>query len=212
MILTILGAPGAGKGTMAKELSAALNIPTISTGALLRTEIASGSKRGEMIDALISKGNFVPDDVIVEILCDRLNNDDCKNGYILDGFPRNTEQAKNLDNYKIKLDTVLLLDVSEDEIIERLTGRRECKNCRSTYHIKSNPSKKEGICDECGGELVRRSDDEEDIIRKRISIYKKETAPLVSFFRDKNLLIEVKGLETVEKTKNSVFKALGINI
>ena len=212
MILTILGAPGAGKGTMAKELSTALKIPTISTGALLRTEIASGSKRGEMIDALISKGNFVPDDVIVEILCDRLKNDDCKNGYILDGFPRNLEQAINLPNYGIKLDVALLLTVSEEEIVERLTGRRECEKCRATYHVKSNPPKTEDVCDVCGGKLARRSDDKEDIILKRISIYKKETEPLVSFFREKNLLTEVKGLETVEKTKISVFKALGINV
>ncbi len=212
MILTILGAPGAGKGTMAKELSEALKIPTISTGALLRTEIASGSKRGEMIDALISKGNFVPDEVIVEILLDRLKKDDCKNGYILDGFPRNIEQATHLTDYGIKLDTALLLTVSEEEIIERLTGRRECGKCRATYHIKSNPPKIDGICDACGSKLEKRSDDREDIIRNRISIYKKETEPLVSFFKEKNLLIEVRGLDTVEKTKKSVFTALGVNV
>jgi len=212
MILTILGAPGAGKGTMAKELSEALKIPTISTGALLRTEIASGSKRGEMIDALISKGNFVPDEVIVEILLDRLKYEDCKNGYILDGFPRNTTQATNLENYGIKLDTALLLSVSEEEIIDRLTGRRECEKCRATFHIKTNPPKIKGMCDVCGTKLTRRSDDREDIIRNRIEIYKKETQPLVSFFKEKNLLVEVEGLKTVEETKKSVFSALGVNV
>ena len=212
MILTILGAPGAGKGTMAKELSEALKIPTISTGALLRTEISSGSKRGEMIDSLISKGNFVPDEVIVEILLDRLKNDDCKNGYILDGFPRNIEQATHLADYGIKLDAALLLEVSEKEIIERLTGRRECEKCRATYHIKSNPPKYAGMCDVCGGKLGRRSDDREDIILNRISIYKKETEPLISFFKEKNLLTEVRGEKTVAETKKSVFTALGVNI
>lgn len=212
MILTILGAPGAGKGTMAKELSEALKIPTISTGALLRTEISSGSKRGEMIDALISKGNFVPDEVIVEILLDRLKNDDCKNGYILDGFPRNIEQATHLTDYGIKLDTALLLEVSKEEIIERLTGRRECQKCRATYHIKSNPPKYAGMCDVCGGKLGRRSDDREDIILNRISIYKKETEPLISFFKERDLLIEVRGEKTVAETKKSVFTALGVNV
>ena len=212
MILTILGAPGAGKGTMAKELSEALKIPTISTGALLRTEISSGSKRGEMIDSLISKGNFVPDEVIVEILLDRLKNDDCENGYILDGFPRNIEQATHLADYGIKLDAALLLEVSEEEIIERLTGRRECQKCRATYHIKSNPPKYAGMCDVCGGKLGRRSDDREDIILNRISIYKKETEPLISFFKEKNLLTEVRGEKTVAETKKSVFTALGVNI
>ncbi len=212
MILTILGAPGAGKGTMAKELSEALKIPTISTGALLRTEISSGSKRGEMIDALISKGNFVPDEVIVEILLDRLKNDDCKNGYILDGFPRNIEQATHLADYGIKLDAALLIEVSEKEIIERLTGRRECEKCRATYHIKSNPPKYAGMCDVCGGKLGRRSDDRKDIILNRISIYKKETEPLISFFKERDLLIEVRGEKTVAETKKSVFTALGVNV
>ena len=212
MILTILGAPGAGKGTMAKELSEALKIPTISTGVLLRTEISSGSKRGEMINSLISKGNFVPDEVVVEILLDRLKNADCKNGYILDGFPRNIEQATHLADYGIKLDTALLLKVSEEEIVERLTGRRECEKCRATYHIKSNPPRYAGMCDVCGGKLGRRSDDCEDIILNRISIYKKETEPLISFFKEKNLLIEVRGEKTVAETKKSVFTALGVNV
>ncbi len=212
MVLTILGAPGAGKGTMAKELSEALKIPTISTGALLRTEIASGSKRGEIIDSLISKGNFVPDEMIVEILLDRLKYEDCKNGYILDGFPRNTAQATNLENYGIKLDTALLISVSEEEIIERLTGRRECEKCRATFHIKTNPPKIKGMCNVCGSKLTRRSDDREDIIRKRISIYKSETEPLIDFFKERNLLVEIEGQKTVEETKKIVFTALGVNV
>ena len=147
MILTILGAPGAGKGTLASAISEALRIPSISTGALLRDEIASGSELGVYIDSLISKGNFVPDDVIVKILLNRLENEDCRNGYILDGFPRNEEQAKHLIDYGIKLTRALLLDISDDVIVSRLTGRRECVSCHRTYHITDNPSKKEGICD-----------------------------------------------------------------
>lgn len=212
MILTILGAPGAGKGTMAKEISLALNIPTISTGALLRNEIAKGNERGKMIDSLISGGNFVPDEVIVEILLDRLKEDDCKNGYILDGFPRNTTQATHLSDYGIRLDTALLLTVSEEDIIERLTGRRECPHCRATYHIVSNPPKKEGICDECGATLTKRDDDTEDIIRKRLSIYKKETEPLVNFFEEKGILKEVQGKKTVAETRKIVFEVLGVNV
>lgn len=212
MILTILGAPGAGKGTMAKEISTVLNIPTISTGALLRNEIAKGNERGKFIDSLISGGNFVPDEVIVEILLDRLKEDDCKNGYILDGFPRNTMQATHLSDYGIELDTALLLTVSEEEIVERLTGRRECPNCRATYHIVSNPPKKEGVCDVCGATLTKRDDDTESIIRKRLSIYKKETEPLVDFFREKGILKEVQGKETVAKTRKIVFEVLGVNV
>lgn len=212
MILTILGAPGAGKGTMAKEISQVLKIPTISTGALLRNEIASGSEKGKMIDSLISDGNFVPDGVIVGILLDRLKNDDCKNGYILDGFPRNIEQASHLEDYGIKLDTALLLTVSEEDIIERLTGRRECPKCRATYHIVSNPPKKDGVCNECGTTLTKRDDDTESVIRKRLSIYKKETEPLVEFFRERGILKEVEGKKTVAETKETVFTALGVNV
>lgn len=212
MILTILGAPGAGKGTMAKEISRVLEIPTISTGALLRNEIASGSERGKMIDSIISKGDFVPDKVIVEILLDRLKHDDCKNGYILDGFPRNIEQATHLSDYGIKLDTALLLTVSEEDIIERLTGRRECPKCRATYHIVSNPPKTENVCNECGSSLTKRDDDTEPVIRKRLAIYQKETEPLVEFFRKKGILKEVEGKKTVAETKDTVFTALGVNV
>lgn len=212
MILTILGAPGAGKGTMAKEISTVLNIPTISTGALLRNEIAKGSERGKLINSLISDGNFVPDEVIVEILLDRLKEDDCKNGYILDGFPRNTTQASHLADYGINLDTAILLTVSEEDIIERLTGRRECPHCRATYHIVSNPPKKEGECDVCGSTLVKRDDDTEAIIKKRLSIYKKETAPLIDFFKEKGILKEVKGEKTVAGTRKTVFEVLGVNV
>lgn len=210
MILTILGAPGAGKGTLASALAQKLNIPTISTGALLRDEIASGSELGKYIDSLISDGNFVPDDVIVKMLSQRLEKEDCKNGYILDGFPRNEDQAKHLTDYGINLTKALLLSVSDDVIISRLTGRRECSSCRKTYHIKDFPPKKEGICDVCGSPLRIRSDDDEQIIKKRLKIYHEETEPLISFFENKNLLFRIEASGSIEETKNAAFEILGV--
>lgn len=210
MILTIIGAPGAGKGTLAYELSKSLNIPSISTGALLRDEIASGSELGVYIDSLISKGNFVPDDVMVKILQNRLSKEDCKNGYILDGFPRNEEQAKHLADYGIELDLALLLEVPNEKIISRLTGRRECSVCRKTYHITDNPPKNAGICDICQGELRVRPDDDESIIRKRLEIYHKETEPLILFFRQKGLLSCIDASNSVAETKEAAFKVLGV--
>ena len=210
MILTILGAPGAGKGTLSSSLSKELNLPSISTGALLRDEIASGSQLGKYIDSLISEGNFVPDEMIVEMLSNRLKNEDCKNGYILDGFPRNKTQAEHLEDYGIKLTMALLLDISDDLIVSRLTGRRECSSCRKTYHIKDHPSKVEGICDVCGGTLRVRSDDDAEIIMKRLKIYHKETEPLISFFEDKKLLTRVDASGSIEATKALAFKVLGV--
>lgn len=212
MILTILGAPGAGKGTLAHEISKALSIPAISTGGLLRDEIASGSETGVYIDSLISKGNFVPDDLMVIILSERLKKDDCKDGYILDGFPRNTDQASHLLDYGINLTRALLLKVSDDVIIDRLSGRRECVSCRQTYHITQNPPKKEGICDLCGSALRTRPDDKADIIKKRLQIYHKETEPLIEFFKNRNLLSEVDGTGSVSQTKKSAFEILGVEL
>ena len=212
MILTILGAPGAGKGTLASALSEAFGIPSISTGALLRDEIASGSELGVYIDSLISKGNFVPDDIMVKILCKRLENEDCLNGYILDGFPRNKDQAEHLIDYGITLTRALLLDISDDLIVRRLSGRRECVSCRKTYHIVDNPPAKEGICDVCGSALRKRSDDDEEIIKKRLKIYHKETEPLISFFEKKKLLSRVEAGKSVSETRNAAFKILGVEL
>lgn len=210
MILTILGAPGAGKGTLASALSEVIGIPSISTGALLRNEIASGSELGVYIDSLISKGNFVPDDIMVRILLNRLKSEDCRRGYILDGFPRNADQARHLIDYGINLTRALLLDISDDVIVSRLGGRRECVSCRRTYHIADNPPKKEGICDVCGNALRIRSDDDEEIIKNRLKIYHKETEPLISFFERKDLLSRIDASKSVEETRNVAFKILGV--
>lgn len=212
MILTILGAPGAGKGTAAKYISEKLSIPTISTGALLRDEIASGSKQGIQIDELISKGYFVPDEMITPILQARLSKNDCANGYILDGYPRNEYQARHLMDIGIKLDKALLLHVSNEDIITRLATRRECPNCRATYNLIQSPSKVEGICDICGATLKIRPDDTEEIIKKRLEIFHKETEPLINFFKSKGILAVAKGESEVAKTVKNVFEALEIEL
>lgn len=210
MILTILGAPGAGKGTMAKAIAKELNIPTISTGALLRNEIKSGSELGKEIDALISKGNFVTDEMITSILLKRLSEDDCKNGYILDGFPRNAAQAENLPHIGINLSKALLIEVSDEDILTRLLGRRECPKCRETFHVDYNPPKNADLCDICGTALIKRPDDQEDIILKRLKIYHSETEPLINYFVKNNLLAIAKGEALLDDTKRNVFSALGI--
>ncbi|MBR5239088.1 MAG: nucleoside monophosphate kinase [Clostridia bacterium] len=212
MTLTILGAPGAGKGTMAAQLAKILNIPTISTGALLRDEIGSGSSLGEEIDRLISKGNFVPDEMVSELLVKRLRESDCQNGYILDGFPRNTAQAESLAELGIRLDKALLLDVSNETIISRLAGRRECPNCRATYHIRSNSPKRDGVCDKCGSSLIVREDDQPEIISKRLEIYHKQTEPLIQYFSEKELLTTVQGCDGVEDTVKNALQALGVSL
>ena len=212
MTLTVLGAPGAGKGTMAGSLAKILEIPTISTGALLRDEIGRGSQLGEKINRLISKGNFVPDEIVSELLTKRLLEPDCQNGYILDGFPRNIVQAESLERLGIHLDKALLLDVPNETIIARLAGRRECPNCRATYHIRYNPPKQEGVCDECGTSLNVREDDQPEVISKRLEIYHKQTEPLIQFFLQKDLLVTVPGCEGVDDTVENALRALGVRL
>ena len=212
MILTLLGAPGAGKGTMARQLAKKLQIPTISTGALLRDEIGSGSMLGKEIDALISNGNFVSDETIISLLLKRLEEADCQKGYILDGFPRNESQAEQLSQLGILLDKALLLSIPDAEIIARLAGRRECPNCRATYHIQYNPTKLDGVCDECGGALQIRADDTPEIIKKRLEIYHKQTEPLIQYFRQKGLLAVVQSEQGVDDTVASALKTLGVTL
>jgi adenylate kinase len=226
----MLGAPGAGKGTMAKEISRKLNIPTISTGALLRDEVKSGSTVGKQIDELISKGFFVPDDVMLPLLQKRICLNDCKNGYILDGFPRNVPQAGRLSEIGIKLDKAMLIKVSDDGILTRLSGRLECPVCRATYHITHNPprnvesagkftqsgnetrkaEKDPWVCGECGSELRQRADDKPEIIAQRLEIYHRETEPLINYFRNEGLLCEALGETELSDTRANVFAALGI--
>lgn len=183
MKIIMLGPPGAGKGTQAEFLSEKYGIPQISTGAIIRGVIASGSDEGKRIKELIDKGMLLPDETVVSMVKNRLAEPDCKNGFILDGFPRTIEQAKALDKMGVKIDHVLSIELSDDEILERLSGRRECKVCRASYHIEDHPPKKEGICDRCGGELITRDDDKPETIKNRLEVYHESTEPFEEVLR-----------------------------
>ena len=208
MKLILLGAPGAGKGTQAARLAEEYNIPAISTGQIIREAIAAKTELGNKMKSFIDKGELAPDDVVVEMVKERLKSDDCKNGYILDGFPRTIQQAIIMEELPIEIDVALEIDVDEDMIVDRLSGRRVCKDCGATYHVSNNPSKKEGICDECGGALETRKDDVPEVIRHRLEVYNEQTKPLKDFYQERDLLVTVKGCNDVEKTKEDIMKAL----
>ena len=196
MKLVLLGAPGSGKGTQAEKLSERLDIPTISTG-----------KKAE---SFIEEGALVPDDVVLEIVKNRLFMDDCKNGYILDGFPRTIPQAEAAEKMGLGIDKVLDLEVEDEKIVGRLSGRRECKDCRTPYHTQYNPPKTEGVCDKCGGKLIRRPDDEPETVLKRLSVYHAQTEPLKEFYVKRGLLVKARGQEEIDDTSREVRKALGL--
>lgn len=208
MKLILLGAPGAGKGTQAAKIAEAYDIPAISTGQIIREAIAAKTELGNKMKTFIDKGELVPDDVVVGMVKERLKNDDCKNGYILDGFPRTISQAIIMEELPIEIDVALEIDVDEDIIVDRLSGRRVCSNCGATYHISSNPSKEEGICDECGGALEMRKDDVPDVIRHRLEVYNEQTKPLKDFYEERGLLKTVKGCNEVDETKDAILKVL----
>lgn len=210
MRLILLGPPGAGKGTQAKNISEKLGISTISTGAMLRAAIENNTPLGKEAQGYMEKGDLVPDETVVAIVKERLAQPDCEKGYILDGFPRTIAQAEAIDKFGIKIDKVLSLEVDDEVIIERLSGRRECRKCAATYHITYNPSSKGDICDRCGGELVCRKDDEVETIKNRMKVYHEETEPIKAYYEAQGKVVTVKGREKVEDTQNAVFSALGI--
>ena len=197
MKLVLLGPPGAGKGTQAKMLLEKYRIPQISTGDILRQAIKDGTKLGKEAKTYMDKGNLVPDELIVNIVKERIKADDCKNGYIFDGFPRTVAQAEALDKVlqglSTSLDAVVNIDVPEEEVVKRLSGRRTCKSCGALFHVFYNPSAKEGVCDTCGGELFQRDDDNETTIRQRLTVYREQTAPLIDFYAKQNLVKTVPG-------------------
>ncbi len=209
MKIIMLGPPGAGKGTQAEFLSEKYGIPQISTGAIIRGVIASGSDEGKRIKELIDKGMLLPDETVVSMVKNRLAEPDCKNGFILDGFPRTIEQAKALDKMGVKIDHVLSIELSDDEILERLSGRRECKVCRASYHIEDHPPKKEGICDRCGGELITRDDDKPETIKNRLEVYHESTEPLKKYYEEAHLLVTAHSQKALADTRREVLKALG---
>ncbi|MGM9521942.1 MAG: adenylate kinase [Oscillospiraceae bacterium] len=210
MKLILLGAPGAGKGTQAEIISRKLEIPTISTGNILRAAVRDGTPVGLRAKALIEAGALVPDDVIIGIVAERLQKDDCKNGYILDGVPRTVAQADALTDNGIDVDVVLCIDVADETIERRMSGRRTCSKCSATFHVDSNPPKVEGVCDLCGGELTIRKDDMPETVKHRLEVYHAETEPLLEYYGSRGKLVTVKGCEELEDTTANVFKALGI--
>lgn len=208
MKLIILAAPGAGKGTQAELLSKHYNIPTISTGAILRKNISEGTELGEIAEKYINDGRLVPDDVMIKLVTNRLLGDDCKNGFILDGFPRTIPQAEALESSDIAIDAVLTIEVADEKIIERLSGRLECKECGSTYHKVYRNPEKDGVCDNCGGALVQREDDKPETVKERLETYHKQTEPLKKFYSDRNMLRTAYGQEEISDTAAEVLKAL----
>ena len=209
MKLILLGAPGAGKGTQAEIICDKLNIPTISTGAILRQAMKDGTEMGLKAKSFIEAGALVPDEVIIGIVNDRLAEDDCKNGFILDGVPRTIAQAEAIDAMGIKIDMALNIVVKDETIIERVSGRRVC-SCGASYHIKYKPSEVEGVCDKCGQPLTIRKDDEPQTVLDRLTNYHELTQPLEDYYRAKGLLVEIDGEQSVDTTTELVLKALGV--
>ena len=210
MNLLIMGAPGGGKGTQAEILAKALSIPTISTGAMLRNVIALGTELGNQAKKYIDSGNLVPDGVITGIVIDRLKEQDCKDGYILDGFPRTLKQAESLETAGIQIDNAIVLKVTDEEIINRVVGRRVCSKCGATYHISYNPSKVEGVCDVCSAQLITRDDDNTKTVRHRLATYHSQTEPVINFYAKRDKLIVVEGIGSVEEISQKLLSALGV--
>ena len=209
MKIIFLGAPGAGKGTQAEVVSARLGIPTISTGAIIREAIKNSTEMGQKAKNYIDSGALVPDDVVIGIVKERLAESDCKNGFILDGFPRTVPQAIALDDMGVALSAVISLEVSDDVIVERMSGRRVCAKCGRSYHAKYKPSKNGEYC-ECGEKLTVRSDDAPDVVRSRLAVYHDTTEPLKAYYESKGLLRTVSGKEYIEDTTAATLEALGI--
>ena len=210
MKLILLGPPGEGKGTQAEILSKKLGIDTISTGVMLRTAIREGTELGKLAEGYINEGKLVPDDVVVGIVKERLSQEDCDKGFILDGFPRTTAQAEALSESGVEIDKVLSLEVSDEAIIERLSGRRECKACGTPYHVVYKPSANGDKCP-CGGELIQRADDNEETVKNRIKIYHEQTEPIKDYYEKKGKLVIAYGQEELEDTTKEVAKALGLD-
>lgn len=208
MKLILLGAPGAGKGTQAEVICDALKIPAISTGNIIRDALAKGTEMGLKAKSYIDAGQLVPDEVVIGIIKDRLAKDDCANGFILDGFPRTIPQAEALDAMGIEIDRVVDIEVSDEKIAARMSGRRVCKACGASYHLEYKAPKQEGVCDACDAELIQRKDDHPDTVLERLAIYHEQTEPLKDFYSNKGILRVVEGQEEVADTSALTLKAL----
>jgi adenylate kinase len=212
MNLILLGPPGAGKGTQAKMLTEEFSIPQISTGDILRAAVKEGTALGLKAKSFMDAGELVPDDVVIGIVVERLQCDDCSNGFILDGFPRTVAQAdalqENLKSLGKELDRVIALQVDTEALVERLTGRRTCRSCGRGYHVRFDPPAVEGRCDSCGGELFQRDDDREATIRHRLAVYDEQTAPLIRYYRQTGLLVELDGMREIPEVQETLLTAL----
>ncbi len=208
MKLILLGAPGAGKGTQAEFICNHLAIPAISTGNIIRAALKAGTEMGVKAKEFIDKGQLVPDEVVIGIIKERLAEDDCKKGFILDGFPRTIPQAEALDTMGIEIDKVIDIEVPDEKIVERMSGRRVCPSCGNSYHLIYKKPEQDGICTSCGAELVIRADDHPDTVKERLEVYHSQTEPLKDFYSKKNKLFIVEGQEEVKDTSALVLKAL----
>ena len=211
--LVLLGAPGAGKGTQSKVLEEALEIPQISTGDILRANVRDKTELGLKAKDYMDSGALVPDELVVEMVAGRLNDNDCSDGFILDGFPRNVKQAgaleETLHELGKKLDFVIGIEVQTDKLVRRLSGRRVCRGCGVAFHVIFNPPSNDGICDGCGGELYQRDDDREETIKARLKVYDEETHPLIDYYNEKGLYKAVRGVGTVEGISDLILKTIG---
>ncbi len=211
--LVLLGPPGAGKGTQAVGIAKKYDIPHISTGDIFRKNIKEKTALGQRAKAYMDKGELVPDELVIELVQDRLLQDDCKKGFLLDGFPRTVLQAESFDKFleseNMNLTKVINLDVEASELVKRLSGRRVCEACGASYHVQNIPTKVEGVCDECGGKVVQRADDTEETVLNRINVYDDSTKPLISYYEGKGNIVTLDGAAGLENVFNNIIKAVG---
>lgn len=214
MKIIMLGAPGAGKGTQAKKIAEKYSIPHISTGDIFRANIKAGTELGTKAKSYMDQGLLVPDELVVDIVVDKLQQSECANGYVLDGFPRTIPQAEALDaalaKISEKVDFAINVEVPDEDIISRMSGRRACVNCGATYHIVNIPPKVEGICDVCSSDLILRDDDQPETVKKRLDVYHEQTQPLINYYTEKSILKEVDGTKGMENVFDEIVKILGV--
>ena len=208
MNLILLGAPGAGKGTQAEVICEHLHIPAVSTGNMIREALKNGTEMGLRAKSYMEEGKLVPDEVVIGIIQDRLQQDDCKNGFILDGFPRTIPQAEALDKMGVAIDKVIDIEVPDEKIVERMSGRRVCESCGASYHLLYKKPEKEGVCGKCGGALVQRKDDHPDTVKERLKVYHEQTEPLKAYYEKQGKLAVVEGQEDVADTSRLTLEAL----
>lgn len=213
MKIIMLGAPGAGKGTQAKQIADKYSIPHISTGDIFRANLKAGTELGKKAKEYMDQGLLVPDELTCDLVMDRIGQEDCKNGFVLDGFPRTIPQAEALDaalaKINEKMDYAVDVDVPDENIVNRMSGRRACLNCGATYHIVSIPTKVEGVCDRCGNKVVLRDDDQPETVKKRLDVYHEQTQPLIDYYKEQNILRTVDGTQPMEDVFGAIVEILG---